>query len=398
MADPAPWRMATCADLVTDCKRHGDRWARCLLAGAVGYAHARIGEDEKAGQLLRQAAEVASGLHAPVLEVWATAFALQSGLRSGNVVAPDEVGRYGRRAERLGAAAAARVLATASAGSLPASTGDTAPAGLPGEFRLSVAGGPVDWAALRPRSRALLMRLGMEHGRMVHRERLVDDLWPDATLVAGIRSLQVAASSVRQCLAVAGLPEGAVRREADAYALRLPGCVDQLRDFDRLSRQATRDEATGRTREALRFRLDALDLYAGDLLPEIGPGRVGGGRARAAAVGCGPGGRGGRPSGIRAGGVRGRHRRGPALPRPRPVPRPVLVAAGRGARAARRPQRGRGHPSRARPCHRRSDQSLDTALVAGAVGDVAKITLRSRLRRREVGSRYLWKTPGRVGH
>ncbi len=129
----------------------------------------------------------------------------------------------------------------------------------------------MDWTTLRPRARALLMRLAMDHGRLVHRERLVDDLWPDATLAAGIRSLQVAASSVRQCLAAAGLSEDVVRREADAYGLRLPGCVDQLRDFERLTRQAARDESTGRVREALRFRLDALDLYVGDLLPEVGP-------------------------------------------------------------------------------------------------------------------------------
>jgi two-component SAPR family response regulator len=140
-----------------------------------------------------------------------------------------------------------------------------------GAFRLTVGGRPVDWTTLRPRARALLMRLAMDHGRLVHRERLVDDLWPDATLAAGIRSLQVAASSVRQCLAAAGLSEDVVRREADAYALRLPGCVDQLRDFERLTRQAARDESTGRVREALRFRLDALDLYVGDLLPEVGP-------------------------------------------------------------------------------------------------------------------------------
>jgi DNA-binding SARP family transcriptional activator len=140
-----------------------------------------------------------------------------------------------------------------------------------GEFRLSVEGLAVDWGKLRPRARSLLMRLGMEHGRAVHRERLVDDLWPDASLAAGIRRLQVAASSVRQCLVAAGLPEDSIRREADTYALNLPDCVDQLGDFERLIRQAARDEAAGRTRVALRCRLEALDLYTGDLLPEVGP-------------------------------------------------------------------------------------------------------------------------------
>jgi DNA-binding SARP family transcriptional activator len=272
MSDPTPWRMATCADLVTDCDRHGDRWAQCLLAGVVGYAYARVGEDEAAARLLRQAAEVAVRLHAPVLEVWAKALATRSELRAGTAVDPAEAAQLRRRAERLGATAAVGLLTPTP---VPGPTGATAGPGVRltclGEFRLTVAGVPVDWRTLRPRARSLLMRLAMEHARAVHRERLVDDLWPDATLVAGIRSLQVAASSVRQCLVAAGLPEGAVRREADAYALHLPGCVNQLGDFERLVRQATRDDAAGRTRAALRCRLDALDLYTGDLLPEVGP-------------------------------------------------------------------------------------------------------------------------------
>ena len=227
----------------------------------------------KAGQFLRRAAEAARGLHAPVLEIWATALALEIGLRAAGA---------STRRPRLQRSAGGRNGWARSAltgcsrrpprrRSRPRRVDTSIRLTCLGAFRLTVGGRPVDWTTLRPRSRALLMRLAMEHGRMVHRERLVDDLWPDATLAAGIRSLQVAASSVRQCLAAAGLPEDAVRREADAYALRLPGCVDQLRDFERLSRQATRDEATGRMREALRFRLDALDLYAGDLLPEVGP-------------------------------------------------------------------------------------------------------------------------------
>ncbi|HEV2873082.1 MAG TPA: hypothetical protein VG409_16880, partial [Actinomycetota bacterium] len=114
MSDPTPWRMATCADLVTDCQRHGDRWAQCLLAGVVGFAHARIGEDGTAGRLLRQSAEVAAGLNAPVLEVWAKALATESELRAGTAGAPAEAAQLRRRAERLGATGAARLLTPTS--------------------------------------------------------------------------------------------------------------------------------------------------------------------------------------------------------------------------------------------------------------------------------------------
>jgi two-component SAPR family response regulator len=80
----------------------------------------------------------------------------------------------------------------------------------------------------------------------------------------------VAVSSVRQCLVAAGLDD-CLRREGDAYALQLPEAFDQLREFERLARAAARYEATGERLDATRARFAALDLYAGELLPEAGP-------------------------------------------------------------------------------------------------------------------------------
>ena len=111
------------------------------------------------------------------------------------------------------------------------------------------------------------MFLAMNHGRQLHREQLIEALWPDATLASGIRSLQVAVSSIRQCLSTGGIAEDALRRHGDAYALELPSVSDQLANFERLAHAATRAQPP----EALRLRLAAIDLYAGDLLPEVGP-------------------------------------------------------------------------------------------------------------------------------
>ena len=357
VSDPTPWRMATCAELVTDCERHGDRWAHCLIAGVIGYAHARIGEDETAataaaagGRGGRRAACSGAG------GVGEDPGHRERAARRAPRAHPDEAAELSRRAERLGATGAARRLRPTTAAGPATAVRRAVRLACLGEFRLSVAGVPVDWRTLRPRARSLLMRLGMEHGRAVHRERLVDDLWPDATLAAGIRSLQVAASSVRQCLVAAGLPEGAVRREADAYALHLPGCVDQLQQFERLVRQASRDDAAGRMREALRCRLDALELYAGDLLPEVGPAewvvsererlRVGAARVGAEAARLA----------YELAEFDDCRRRRPAVAAARPVPRPVLVPARRAARAAGRPQRGRDDAPGARPGLRRPDR------------------------------------------
>jgi DNA-binding SARP family transcriptional activator len=111
------------------------------------------------------------------------------------------------------------------------------------------------------------MLLAMNHGRQLHREQLVDALWPDATLASGVRSLQVAVSSIRHCLGAGGIPEDALRRHGDAYALQLPAVSDQLADFERLAHEAGREQGSA----ALGSRLAALDRYAGDLLPEVGP-------------------------------------------------------------------------------------------------------------------------------
>ena len=136
-----------------------------------------------------------------------------------------------------------------------------------GRFSLAAGGVDLPWRNLRPRVRSLLMLLAMNHGRQLHREQLVEALWPDATLASGIRSLQVAVSSIRQCLSMGGITEDALRRHGDAYALELPAVSDQLADFERLAHAATRAPRP----EALRLRLAAIDLYAGDLLPEVGP-------------------------------------------------------------------------------------------------------------------------------
>jgi two-component SAPR family response regulator len=111
------------------------------------------------------------------------------------------------------------------------------------------------------------MLLALHHGRPQHRELIIETLWPEATLASGIRSLQVAVSSVRQCLIAGGVSVDPIVRQADAYGLVLPGAVSDLVEFERLSDEARRQPPA----EALAARSEALDLYRGDLLPEVGP-------------------------------------------------------------------------------------------------------------------------------
>jgi DNA-binding SARP family transcriptional activator/energy-coupling factor transporter ATP-binding protein EcfA2 len=270
-AAPEPWRVSAAADLLGDLERREDHWTLCLSSLAIGAAYAEIDEPALAARTLKRAEDVAAKLGAPVLEVWARLLRTFAAVHQGEPGAEQEAANAVRAAAGLGV--------HYTAGVMPA-VGRTAPivrkrtSAEPfvmlrclGGFALTSRGVELPWRELRPRARSLLMFLAMNHGRQLHRERLVDALWPDAMLASGIRSLQVAVSSIRQCLSAGGITEDALRRHGDAYALQLPSVSDQLADFERLAHAAGR----ARPSETLRLRLAALDQYAGDLLPEVGP-------------------------------------------------------------------------------------------------------------------------------
>lgn len=141
-----------------------------------------------------------------------------------------------------------------------------------GGFALQVDGHPVDLGPLRPRARALLRLLALSPNRDVHREKLVDALWPGVELAVGTRRLQVAVSSVRQLLEQGGLPGTEVlSRRGDAYRLALPpGSVVDVEAFERGLSDADASARRGDS-TATDLRSAALAWYRGDLLPEDGP-------------------------------------------------------------------------------------------------------------------------------
>ena len=295
-AAPAPWRISAAAELLDDLERGGDRWTVCLTSLAIGAVYARIDQPDLATRTLRRTEEVAAALGAPVLGAWAsvlrTAVAVRQGapgaeqeaagvLRGGGRARSEPRGRGGR-ADPSGSPARTRP-ALGPSGSTDRGPQRASP-GVSlrclGGFSLAAAGVELPWRELRPRVRALLMLLAMNHGRQLHREQLVDALWPDATLASGIRSLQVAVSSIRQCLGAAGITEDALRRHGDAYALQLPGVSDQLADFERLAHAAGREQGP-----------EALAVEAGGVGPvrrrpaaRGRPGRMGGRGAEPAAA------------------------------------------------------------------------------------------------------------------
>jgi len=81
-------------------------------------------------------------------------------------------------------------------------------------------GEPVDLGAVKPRARKLLHVLAIHADRSVHREVLIEELWPGTDPDVGARNLHVALSSLRQLL-LAEPCSGAVRivREGTGYRL-----------------------------------------------------------------------------------------------------------------------------------------------------------------------------------
>lgn len=140
-----------------------------------------------------------------------------------------------------------------------------------GGCALEVDGHRVTLDSLKPRVRSLLRLLATHAGAPVHREVIQEALWPDADATSGARSLHVALSALRKVLDEVASPPGGrlVVREGDAYRLDVhPDDVD-LGRFDRAiaaGRAArARGEVSGPALAA------AIELYAGDLLPEEGP-------------------------------------------------------------------------------------------------------------------------------
>ena len=142
-----------------------------------------------------------------------------------------------------------------------------------GEFRLLIKGAEIDCRRLKPRVRAALHLLALQVGRPLHRERLVEALWPHLEPAAGLRNLHVAVSSLRQLLEPDSRRSGSIiARSGESYRLELPDQseVDLLTFADSLT-AAKLARATDDVEAAVGHFNRALAVYRGELLPEDGP-------------------------------------------------------------------------------------------------------------------------------
>jgi DNA-binding SARP family transcriptional activator len=129
---------------------------------------------------------------------------------------------------------------------------------------------PIDLSAVRPRALSVLRLLALHAGRPVHREVLMDSLWPDVDPDAALHSLQVAVSSLRKVMP--DRPAPGIARHGDAYQLEMrPGSFSDLRAFQTLLNSAATAMAQCDHRRAFDEARNAATLYRGDLLLDEGP-------------------------------------------------------------------------------------------------------------------------------
>jgi DNA-binding SARP family transcriptional activator len=123
----------------------------------------------------------------------------------------------------------------------------------------------------KPRVRSLMRLLAIHAGAPVHREVIQEALWPESDADAGARSLHVAVSALRRLLDDVAQPVGGrlLVRDGDAYRLDVPPDSVDLGRFDRAIAEGRAARSRGEV-SAAAFSL-ALELYAGELLPEEGP-------------------------------------------------------------------------------------------------------------------------------
>ncbi len=291
------------------CDRDGDRWGSGLIGLMVGWAAVYAGNN--AASPLEQATEVFHQLGAGVLEAWSRALLSLSLARNGAPEAreaalqAENLARYSgtpgaryfpylalaeiepeRAAEYHSLAVSVReecCLAPLAAPTpapqnvIPIGVGRSVPSlsiRCFGGFSIAIKGRPVDLTTIKPRVRAVLRLLAVHAGNPVHREVLQMAFWPDADAETGARNLHVAVSSLRSWLEP-GVGRGGsslLLREGDAYRLAIQADAEvDLVQFSKALAAARVARLRGGVDAVVAHFQQALELYAGELLPEDGP-------------------------------------------------------------------------------------------------------------------------------
>jgi PAS domain S-box-containing protein len=124
----------------------------------------------------------------------------------------------------------------------------------------------VRWS--RKQALLVLKYLITHRGRPVHRERLIECLWPGVPEPQGRERLKVTVYFLRRQLREAGVEDELIETAEEAYRLRPEAFWLDADVFEKRVRQAEALEAAGNPEGALQHYQDAEALYQGDYLEE----------------------------------------------------------------------------------------------------------------------------------
>jgi DNA-binding SARP family transcriptional activator len=142
-----------------------------------------------------------------------------------------------------------------------------------GRFRLEAEGKELDWRAWPRRQAVTLLKILVSHrGRPVHRDVLIEALWPDLDPKEGLKRLKVVVHGMRRGLEpLRGKGNGpsGVTTEGEGYCLPVgEGLWVDADRFQALAQQTAAAAARGRWQEAIAAFEAAAALYGGDYLED----------------------------------------------------------------------------------------------------------------------------------
>ena len=138
-----------------------------------------------------------------------------------------------------------------------------------GKFGLVANEQGIDTERWKRRQAITLFKILATHlGRPVHREKILDSLWPDVDEERGWGRLKVTMYYLRTQLRASGIGEDAIRTVGSAYLLRRDAVWLDAEHFEKLASEGRTLQNKGRRDEALRCFDEALYLYRGDYLEQ----------------------------------------------------------------------------------------------------------------------------------
>lgn len=123
----------------------------------------------------------------------------------------------------------------------------------------------------RAKVRALLAYLAFQRGQAVHREILIEALWPDLNYLAALHNLNTTVYHLRLSLEPPlehGNESSYIHYEGDCYSLN--GGARHWLDIDAFETGIAQARQQSNSDQAIQLYRDALALYRGDLVADLG--------------------------------------------------------------------------------------------------------------------------------